>query len=317
MNEIEILCNTLSYSLKKHFCKNYNIPIKIFYEPYFSERCILFNEYFGIEEKLREYVTDVLLHDNEQAFFAEDNEIMQSVIDYLKSNPDMVLFSEKEDMNKFAVPERYRNLPSKDVWRDSCVGKTFMSIDLKKANFQALRHYSDKIFDDSDTWEDFIGKFTDMQSKINSKHLRQVIFGSVNPKRQITYEKYLMCKILDEICMEFSFDNIYSLSNDEIIINAENIFVSQITYIRNQIKSLGFNCHINVFSVAKLGKDMYEQMFIEEISDDSRIKFKKVNHLMMPFVIRKINGEEPTESDYVFINESGNLCRFLENPLTR
>lgn len=318
-NNIWTMANSLSAQLRRHFCKNYNIPIKIFEEPYFSDRCILLNSYYGIEKKLKEYLDTVLSYDNEQDYFRENNERMQSVIDYLKNNENMIYFSQKEDMSKFAVPSKYQNLSSKDVWRDSSAGKMFISIDLKKANFQALRAYSEKIFDGAESWEEFLGKFTDKKSEIHSKHLRQVIFGAINPKRQTTYEKFLMCKILEHIEPIITIDMIYSLNNDEIIIDIGNAFCSQlrtlVNFTRVQIKKLRLDCHVNVFSVEKLGKDMYRQIFLDGLSDNKGFTFKKVNHLMLPFVIRQIRGEEPTESDYVFKNESGYLCRFLKNPL--
>ena len=318
-NNIKSLTNNLSPALRKHFCKNYNIPIKISEDPYFTDRCILFNEVFGVEDKLREYVFDISTYDSEQDFLEADNKIMQAIIDFLKSNDKMIYFSQKEDMNQFAVPERYRNMSSKDVWRDSCVDKVFLSIDLKKANFQALKYYSNDIFDGAKTWEEFVNKFTHDKSKINSKHLRQVIFGCINPKRQTILEKYMMCKVLERIGPIISNEDIYSLCTDEIVIDVGEKFISQlgtlISFIKGQIKTLDFDCHINLFSVKKIGKDMYKQMFIGGFSDDSGFTYKKVNHLMMPFIIRKEKGEEPVDSDYVFKNESGQLCRFLKNPL--
>ena len=317
--EIQELTAQLSEPLRKHFCKNYNVPIKIFADPYFTDRCVLFDEMFKVKEKLQEYIADVNSFVNDQAFLAYNNKAMQSVIDYLKSNTDMNYFSKAENMNKYAIPDKYRNLSSKDVWKDSCNEKMYVSIDLIKANFQALKHYSKNIFGESDSWEEFLLKFTDKNSMLHSKHLRQVIFGCVNPKRQIIYEKYLMCKILEKIEPMIKENVIYSLSNDEIILDVGECFTSKLgtllDYIRAQIKGLHLSCHINVFSVHKIGKDMYKQTFTKGFSDSVGIKFKKVNHLMMPFVIRKFKEQSPSEDDFVFVNEAGNLCKFLENPL--
>ena len=319
MTDIEFYAMCLSQKLRKHFCKNYNIPIKIFEDPYFTDRCILFNDYYGVQEKIKEYFEDVSKYDNEQEFFAYDNEIMQNIIDYLKSNEKMAYFSQMENMNQFAVPDRYKNIPAKDVWRDSCVNNVFLSVDLKKANFQALKHYSNEIFSGAETWEEFVGKFTDEKSKIHSKHLRQVIFGSVYPRRQCIYEKYLMCTILDRLGP--ILQDVYCLNNDEAVFSIGGIYASKLgtlrSFVQDQIeKGLHLDCHINIFTVQKLGKDMYQQSFIAGLSDDgANVKFKKVSHLMLPFVIRNKRGEQPKESDFVFKNETGNLCRFLENPL--
>lgn len=306
-----------SPAVRKHFCKNYNLPIKIFEDPYFTDRCLLFDEQFGVLAKMDEYVEDFNKYENEQAFFSADNRILQSIIDYLKGNEKMIYFSQKEDMNKYSIPENYRDIPSKDIWNDSNVGKVLMSIDLKKANFQALKYYSKDIFGGAETWEEFMKKFTDEKSKIHSKHLRQVIFGSINPKRQITLEKNIMCRIL--YYCPLTLNKIISLSNDEIIVDVSEYLTSELKNLYDAIiltiKRMGLDCHVNIFTIDKIAQGMYQQTFIGGLSDEPGIKYKKVNHLMMPFVIRQRRGEEPKDSDFVFKNETGQLCRFIENPL--
>lgn len=74
---------------------------------------------------------------------------------------------------------------------------------MKKANFTALRHYNKDIVGGKDTYEDFLGMFTDENYFKESKYIRQVIFGNVNPKRQITYEKFLMDKVLVKLLTVF------------------------------------------------------------------------------------------------------------------
>ena len=41
---VVFLSSKLSEKTKNRFCKDYNIPINIFIEPYFSQRLILFND---------------------------------------------------------------------------------------------------------------------------------------------------------------------------------------------------------------------------------------------------------------------------------
>ena len=68
--------------------------------------------------------------------------------------------------------------------------------------------------------EDYLKKFTSEYSKINSKHLRQVIFGALNPKRTVTYERYITSLLLKEIIEVenlFSEAEIISTMNDEIV----------------------------------------------------------------------------------------------------
>ena len=95
----------------------------------------------------------------------------------------------EDDMNKYAVT--HTDLPTKDIFKPSNDGKLFISIDMRKANFSALKNYDSGIFDSVDTWEEFISRYTDNKHIINSKYIRQVILGNCNPKRQVTYENIL------------------------------------------------------------------------------------------------------------------------------
>ena len=43
------------------------------------------------------------------------------------------------------------------------------NIDMRKANFSALKDYDRSIFRNADTWEEFIGRYTENKHIINSK----------------------------------------------------------------------------------------------------------------------------------------------------
>jgi hypothetical protein len=70
------------------------------------------------------------------------------------------------------------------------------------------------------TYEDFIGLFTDEDYFKSSKYIRQVVFGNQNPKRQVTYEKYLMDRVLTDILPHLKDrSHVVSFSNDEIVMD--------------------------------------------------------------------------------------------------
>jgi hypothetical protein len=63
---------------------------------------------------------------------------------------------------------------------------------MKKANFQALKYANSAIVYDCDTYEDFIGRFTDMPWAKKSKRTREIIFGKLNPNRTMKYENLII-----------------------------------------------------------------------------------------------------------------------------
>ncbi len=179
----------VSNRAKERFCKDCNIPIRLFQEPYFLDRIELFDKFYGTVEKWNRFVAELQKYNCEQDYFEEYNRVKDAAINSIKESESYQRFN-SEDMNKFAIT--HKDLPNKDIFKPTNNEKIFISIDMRKANFSSLHSYDKGIFGNADTWEQFISRFTDNEHIINSKYIRQVILGNCNPKRHITYEKYLM-----------------------------------------------------------------------------------------------------------------------------
>lgn len=309
----------ISAKTKERFCKDCNIPIKIFTEPYFTDRLVLFDNQFNSLRKWKTFTTELAKYNTEQDYFEELNKVKDNAINAIKNSAAYEAFN-SEDMNKYAI--KHQNLPNKDIYKPTFDGKTFISIDMKKANFSALMHYDKHIFfedfDIMSTWEDFIGKFTSNKHIINSKHIRQIIMGNCNPKRHITYEKFLMDDILSQITNNLvNIDDIVFFSNDEIIIDISDMSKEEQTKLYD-VLYLITDDNIVPLRVEKftLHKIKGCQGYYKEIRTDintSKIDFKCIDNYMYPFILRKFNNEDITESDTIFYNE-GLLSKFIEIP---
>ncbi len=164
-------------------------------------------ERFGSKEEYRKYYWD----------------IKEKFLKYVKDLPEFKSFN-TQDMSKFKFdfPE---NVSKGNQYTESNISKTLLSIDLKKANFQALKYCG--VFNDVDNYDDLIGKFTDISFLIKSKYLRSVVFGQLNPSRHITVESFLVNMLRPEIsdrlkliCMA-SDELIYEVPSDIIILESE------------------------------------------------------------------------------------------------
>ena len=210
----------VSTRAKERFCKDCNIPIRLFQEPYFTDRLTLFDKFYGTLEKWNLFVEELQKYNCEQDYFEEYNRVKDAAILSIKESETYQRFN-ADDMNKYRVT--HENLPNKDIFKPTNDGKAFISIDMRKANFSSLHHYSADMFG-VNTWEEFIGKFTDNQHIINSKYIRQVILGNCNPKRHITYEKYLMDILLTDLLEKhISIERVVFFSNDEIVIDVSDM----------------------------------------------------------------------------------------------
>lgn len=305
----------VSVRSKERFCKDCNIPIRLFQEPYFTDRLKLFDKFYGTLEKWNIFLGELQKYHCEQDYFEEYNRVKDAAILSIKETEAYKRFNE-EDMNKYCVT--HKNLPNKDIFKPSNDGKLFISIDMRKANFSSLYHYDNSMFSGAKTWEEFINKFTENKHIINSKYIRQVILGNCNPKRHITYEKYLMDILLTDLLEKhIPIERVVFFSNDEIVIDVSDMNKSRQVLlafnIEQYLKDASPKFKVELFTLYKIhGTDGYYKEILNE-NGEKDIEFKCLDNYMMPFVIRHFLGEEITDSDRVFYHE-GLLSQFIEVP---
>lgn len=305
----------VSLKAKERFCKDCNIPIRLFQEPYFTDRLKLYDRFYGTLEKWDVFLGELKKYNCEQEYFEEYNRVKDAAIEDIKNTEAYREFN-TEDMNTYSVS--HKDLPNKDIFKLSNDGKCFISIDMKKANFSSLYHYNSDIFGGVSSWEEFISRFTDNQHIINSKYIRQVILGNCNPKRHITYEKYIMDGVLTYLTEKYILmDRVVFFSNDEIIIDISDMSKSEqksiAVQIENGMKDTPVPLKTEVFVLHKIvGTDGYYKEVLKE-NGRTEIDFKCLDNYTLPFVLRKFLGEDITESDKVFYHE-GLLAKFIEIP---
>lgn len=305
----------ISIKLKERFCKDMGIPIKVYLEPYFENRLKLYSSYYDSVSKYESFLSLLSNFKSEQDYFEYYNKLKDNIINYLSSRDGMKNF-EKEDMNKFQV--KNKNYPQRDIFKETNDNRIFISVDMKKANFTSLKTYDSSIVGDKETYEEFIQMFTNYEYFKESKYIRQVVFGNQNPKRQVTYQKYLMDKVLDDMLSFVTSESISSFSNDEIVIDITEIEESQrndlidkiVPNIIDKYNCMGIGLKQESFILRKLpGCNGY----IKKFTNDSDFEFKCIDALNMPFVLRAYSREKVTEEDKVFLHD-GRLAKLIEIP---
>lgn len=305
----------VSTGAKERFCKDCNIPIRLFQEPYFTDRLRLYDRFYGTVEKWEIFLHEMGRYHCEQDYFEEYNRVKDAAITDIKNTEAYQRFNE-EDMNQYHVT--HAALPGKDIFKTTNDGKAFISVDMRKANFSSLYHYDSSIFDHADSWEAFLGRYTDNRHMINSKYIRQVILGNCNPKRHITYEKYLMDIVLTHLTERYvKVDKIVFFSNDEIVVDVSDQKESDQKQLAERIgggmKDMPVPLKTELFTLYKIsGTDGYYKEIRRE-NGSREIEFKCLDSNALPFVLRKFLGEEVTENDKVF-NHEGLLAKYIEIP---
>lgn len=151
------------------------------------------------------------------------------------------------DMNK-CFPLEKTNIPSGDVYNFENLGKSFFSVDMSKAAFQAFKFAQPEVIYNAKKWDDYvdmmIGKFIEdahnntenpsynfnyaldftpvrqflFRYISNSRNIRQVVFGKTNGGRLCHIEKYIMQEqVYKAVIQKFPTAVPVKLCNDEII----------------------------------------------------------------------------------------------------
>ena len=314
--------------LKKRFVNDYNLPIPIIGNgDNFEYHINLYEEDFNTLTLYNKTLNEI-----KENF---DNNVNEFLDNYYKVREDIIQTITKSeafqrfnamDMNIYSVKNK-GNITSNNIYNQSNIGKFFISVDLKKANFQVLNKIDKEILLNSASYKDLIKHFTDSEYIANSKYFRNVVFGMMNPKRHITAEKYFITQIYKKVIEEFPYlaDKCVSLSNDEMIFNVEFLLYNdKLTCfaLRRDIekiaKEIGFDVHIEFFHlrgynlVFKESRSVRKTFFMKDyFCTDGKFKLIGVPLQYHSIAYKLYKGKELSEIDYHFDYEGMN-ARFCE-----
>lgn len=301
--------------LRQRFVKDYSLPINVF-----DER--LFNYYIGLYD-----------------FFPREKwENLKSLIDE-KYNGNVELWLDycakvrDNTINSVIGTERYigfntcdlsqykltKNIGEHSYYTESTDGCRFISIDLKKANFQALKYVG---VIKENTYDELIENMGGDDYIKGSKYLRQVIFGKMNPGRTVTVEKYIMEKIMkfsDEV-LPIGFE-LYSQNSDELVYKLNSkTFVGDINIICKVLEkvvldNLGIEVRVEYVEVTKLPIVNCNQSNVDAfvryniVTGESVLK--KASTTFYPQIYKLWKGMPIEDNDLIFY-DNDQLAKFLE-----
>ena len=313
--------------LAKRFVSDYKLPIPIIKDEYFFYYLNLYEKDYGSLTKYKNLIELIETKYNGvcNKFLKEYYDARENIIQSVLANPAFEKFN-KMDMNVYAIKDR-PNITSNNIYNQDNIGSFFISIDLKKANFQTLRNIDKGIVFGAETYEEFIGKFIDSDYIKESKYTREVIFGKMNPKRHITAEKYFITKIYNAIIEKFpNLDGkAVSLSNDEIIFKDEFLLYNdkwKCYAMRKEIDAIcaeiGFEVHVEFYHlkgynlVFKESRAVRKTFYFKDyIFTDAKFKLISAPLPYHALIYKLYKGLETEETDYHFDYE-GMDARFYE-----
>lgn len=297
----------VSDGMKSRFCKDTKTPIRVFDDDVFMERLHLLDPFYGCLFKWGVFLDSYKRYESEDDYFRCYSRVKDEAIEDIKSSDAFLRFNTM-CIQDIASSTDTHNIPQRNVFNTTNIGKTFISIDMVKANFYALREFDKGIFYGEDSWEDFLGRYTKDTHMLNSKYIRQVIMGNCNPKRQVTYEKYLMSLCLSRLLASgLDIDSVVSFSSDEIIVQGTE---KEEQLIVDSLKDVSIPLRIELYTLDYCGVDVY----LRVNKNTSIMDIKCANPVTIPFVARYLRGESVKESDCIFMYE-GRKAKLLDIPV--
>lgn len=302
-----------SKDLKKRFCKNYNIPITVFDEPYFSERIDTLDRLYGCKAKFESFCDELKNFGSVEDYFEFYNNFKETLIQYIASKPGYERFDKDPTIKK--CNHLY---PNANVYHEENYWKSFISIDMKQGNFSSLRYYDPTIFDNCKNWSEFVSKFTQLKHIQESKYIRQVVMGALNPKRQIHYMENLMHQLFNWIENAVPSIQVYSLGVDEIILYHPSMYIEDPQKVKDVVDSIrrAVNWH-PVGEFVRIEEFDLEGCYAGyqkiDMNDAKKVTFKCFNADTIHQYVKHWYGEPITENDLVFYH-NGELAKFL-NPI--
>jgi len=313
----------------QRFAKDYNLPINVFDDEMFTYYMRLYDFFPNdIFEETTEMIVDDF-HDNVEEWLNYCAEVRDNAILELVNNPLYEQFNTSPMTSydiKYPCGER-------SVYTQETDGKMFISIDLKKANFQALKYVG--VLKDYDTYEKFIKHVGGDDYIANSKYLRQVIFGKCNPSRQIKVEKFLMCRVYDGINIKMNNHGweLYSFNSDELIYQAtDKVYKNNLLNTSEGIKQctreflaningiisryLDIDTTVECFTIKRLpivnSNGNTVDAYVKKDFITGKEKLKKASTTFYPQIYKLWKNMPITEKDRVFYFEN-QLATFKES----
>lgn len=292
----------LTNRLKRRFIKDCSLPIALTDEPYFSYFIDLYDKAFSTKKKLESFKKIVDRFETEGEVLDYLQFITDGIFNSVKEKPSYQEFL-KADINDFVVKSKY---PSSSIFKECHTGKKLISIDLSKANFQAMNFFDKRILD-ANSYEEFIRKYTNEEYIINSKYIRQVIFGNLNSKRLGTIEKYMIYQIVEKL--EPLGYKIILVTDDEIVLEGDEDIYNNIV---NIVSNMSIKVAIELFVLKTLRNEngqpfKSDKFYVKEFisyTDKKNLDFeiKATDSTFYAQFFKLLTNQEINENDLVFVN---------------
>ncbi|KAH3758178.1 hypothetical protein Pelo_10119 [Pelomyxa schiedti] len=304
--------------LKRLFVKDTSLPIQVYEDPYFDYYIDLYEPVMQSRTKYNAFVAQLKLL-GKPKFLSKRASVIDAAIKAINAEPEFVALQKDpevihrfQETNLFDTEQLCHTL--KNLYQPANAGKQFISLDLRQANFNALRVVHPSIVKNATTYEEFMANFTSDQTIISSKNIRQVIFGKANPKYQQIIETFIIHKIAHDLNKHGIALKNMACSTDEILIPVTDsglVLADVLSHInallhgnprKSYLASISSFVRVAAFDLLSVGgKPYYVKKTIS--ASGGSLEFKGIPAYLYPQVFKKYLGLPLCPYDFLFIYE--------------
>lgn len=307
---------TTQERINQRFAKDFNLPINIFGEEMFEYYMRLYEFWPDREWEALLDEIDGQYNGNMDAWLEHYAKTRDKIICDIENSEAYKNFNAC-DMKMYEISDAHiRNLPDRNIYNEECEGTIYVSLDLRKANFQALKYA--KVISE-DTYEEFIDKYDSSFYFKKSKYTRQVIFGKLNPKRTITVERYLMGEIAKNYfqAIEDEYGELIAFKSDELIWKVDGVVsADDLKEIEATVKrDFGLDVKAECFMVKRLpvvnANGNKVSAYVRKDMNTNEEVLKAASTTYYPQIYKLWKGWNICDKDLMFFHED-QMATFIE-----
>lgn len=321
----------------KFFCRYMQIPLPTFELQYLDYFLDLYDGLYGTKQYWALFTAEL----GRIKHYKEVKEVMLKISTHIKENVEFKQLTQN-------MPRSSTNIIKKNVYDVVNIGKYFLSVDLRSANFNIVKHHCPNLFVDSNgnslSWYDFVKQYTESDVIAKSNFFREIVFGNTgaNNKLHILWEAWMddvnamvmksnYAQITDSLVLKmkcgdecvYEFGQIDQANMNEVINYAMNL--------TNELQtnpSYHDKLHCRIFRLDRIGDDtiyfvkkyVFSNDWIKpcnmicnasELTLKDMIEFKTVPKIFIPQVIKWYMKMPIQKEDMLFTHE-GRTAMFLE-----
>lgn len=287
----------LSIKERKSFVNGFNLPVPVILDGdvFFHQICTI-NPIYNSLEKLKMLMD---LYETGNDYGSAKAHAIQSAIQDVKVTPGFDEFNRKAFDGKLKKTQGRKNT----LYEKVHIGRSFISVDMVNACFQAIKFAKPKLVFDCDNYLEFISRYTEHDVLRKSKTIAHLIFSGLNSNLQQEIQFHIMCTILENLDKEgVKDDMVAQFTSDELVIyNDSGIYERVKSALFNTCKDLGLEMNkvfrTDQFVLKGFSAEVVGSCFVKFDLDNRAIAMKGIESKFMPEAVCFVQGRTPDRKD--------------------